>query len=380
MSEFRQHFLSDSIEKLVAIRTELADAPDRRVFRELVRLFHTIKGGGRMFSMPAASQFAAHAEETLHDQPSFPDCISLIDSMLAVLDGIELAAFVRPGAPEFARIGFANIPREIFFELENAERDKIIGGLARSEVLCGGILTFDRSSFAAEFAALRAGALALADVIAMVPLNADLTRRVFYLLLESDDEIETPFGAIAKISFSQSDADDLAELFEAAVSEIGNLASSLEKHIETRIFSNVFGLSPRLRAALATSLIHLVRNAVDHGIPDRGRIDIALFRERDTIFLSVADDGRGIDVEEIRRQAINLVPALAESQDIFELISVGGVSTATTVTDISGRGVGLEVVRAEIDALNGKISVENRKPKGVVFEIAIPSDDSEAAA
>jgi chemotaxis protein histidine kinase CheA len=213
----------------------------------------------------------------------------------------------------------------------------------------------------------------------MVPQEVEPSQKSFFVFLESDSEtaIETAFGVLSPVSCEESKDETLAALFGATVLEIELLAESLGKKIDTTIISNNLEPDEKLRQGLATILIHLVRNSVDHGIADRGRIDIALFSEPGFVRLLVADDGRGIDLDELRRRAAKINANRALPDDIFELISTAGLSTSVAVTDISGRGVGLDVVREQIAALNGKISVENRKSKGVFFEIAIPVGPAE---
>ena len=125
------------------------------------------------------------------------------------------------------------------------------------------------------------------------------------------------------------------------------LATGKEVDFETR------GSDQDLDEALCEPLIHLVRNAVDHGIETRGKVTIEITRHDDQITITVTDDGRGID------------PSLIEQ--IFE----PGFSTATEVSNISGRGVGLDVVKTTIEELGGSISVTSEPGKGSSFKILI---------
>jgi two-component system chemotaxis sensor kinase CheA len=124
-------------------------------------------------------------------------------------------------------------------------------------------------------------------------------------------------------------------------------------------------IDPELCAAIANPLLHLVRNAVDHGIeepeervkqgkPSRGRIVIDVRTNDDQTNIKISDDGRGIDSENV------------------DLIFDPGFSTASQVTDISGRGVGLDAVRAEVEATGGSITVVSQLGQGTTFEITLP--------
>lgn len=116
----------------------------------------------------------------------------------------------------------------------------------------------------------------------------------------------------------------------------------------------VRGSDRELNEALCEPLIHLVRNAVDHGIETRGRVLIETVRHDDHITITVTDDGRGID------------PSLLEQ--IFK----PGFSTAAEVSDISGRGVGLDAVKTSVESLGGSITVRSQPGHGSTFEINLP--------
>ena len=125
------------------------------------------------------------------------------------------------------------------------------------------------------------------------------------------------------------------------------LATGKKVDFETR------GSDQGLDQALCDPVVHLVRNAVDHGIETRGKVIIEIAKHDDQITIAVTDDGRGID------------PALLEK--IFE----PGFSTAAEVTNISGRGVGLDVVKTTIESLGGSVSVTSKPGKGSSFTIQI---------
>ena len=140
---------------------------------------------------------------------------------------------------------------------------------------------------------------------------------------------------------------------------------------------------------LSEPLLHVVRNALDHGIempdvrasagkPETGLITIAVSRVGDRVAIEIADDGRGIDPTAIKRKAKELglitEDALAAMPDeqALELIFSAGFSTATEISDISGRGVGMDVVRQAVDQLGGRVSVTSRIGAGATVRIDVP--------
>ena len=138
---------------------------------------------------------------------------------------------------------------------------------------------------------------------------------------------------------------------------------------------------------LSEPLMHMIRNAVDHGLEsaaDRtragkdpaGTVHLSAYHRFGRIFLEVTDDGRGIDGEKIKSAAIakGLLPAQASlsEQDIEALILSPGFSTSDIVTDISGRGVGMDVVNKSVRALGGRISINSQKGSGTTFTLSLP--------
>ena len=134
-------------------------------------------------------------------------------------------------------------------------------------------------------------------------------------------------------------------------------------------------------------LTHLVRNAIDHGLetpevrraagkPAMGRVSLAASQRGGSIFIEIADDGRGLDREKIRAKAIatgcaNADEVLTDDQ-VLALVFRPGFSTAEKVTEVSGRGVGMDVVRQNVEALGGSIAVETAPGRGTTFRVALP--------
>lgn len=139
---------------------------------------------------------------------------------------------------------------------------------------------------------------------------------------------------------------------------------------------------------LVTPLEHMLRNAIDHGLEDRaqreqaqkpetGRIELNIHRQGTDVVVTFKDDGQGIDIEKVRQKALmsGLIHSeqVLEHQDILQLIFHPGLSTADQVTQISGRGVGLDVVQSDIKALGGHVSVDSVYGQGTVFTIRVPT-------
>ncbi len=140
---------------------------------------------------------------------------------------------------------------------------------------------------------------------------------------------------------------------------------------------------------LGDPLIHILRNSVDHGLEDHkgrkaagkdknGKILLKAFRERDMVFIEVSDDGRGMDIEKIKSKAVEkgLISeqkaTIMDEDEAIMLICRPGFSTAEVVTDVSGRGVGMDVVQSVVDSIGGSLSIESTTGEGTTFTLKLP--------
>ena len=170
---------------------------------------------------------------------------------------------------------------------------------------------------------------------------------------------------------------------------VRDLAAELGKPIELEMYGAETELDRQVLDLIKDPLTHMVRNAADHGLeipaerlaagkPERGTIRLSARHEGGHIIIEVADDGRGLAVERIRAKAI--VSGLVSEADIDKLseaqvlkfIFAPGFSTAEKITSVSGRGVGMDVVRANIDQIGGTIDVKSVSRRGTSFTIKIP--------
>lgn len=161
------------------------------------------------------------------------------------------------------------------------------------------------------------------------------------------------------------------------------------KHARLILEGDSIALDKTVLEEMADPLLHLLRNAVDHGIetpaarraagkPEGGRVVVRAYYEGTQVVIQIEDDGNGLDVERIRATAVTngLVdaeeaPRLTD-QEVYAFIFAPGFSTASEISQISGRGVGMDVVRARVDRLNGQISTRSTQGRGTVFTVRLP--------
>jgi two-component system chemotaxis sensor kinase CheA len=170
---------------------------------------------------------------------------------------------------------------------------------------------------------------------------------------------------------------------------VRDLARELDKDVEFTIEGDDIELDRTILTEISDPLMHILRNAVDHGIeppadreaagkPRTGHIELAASRERDHVTIEVRDDGAGLDVERIKQKAMEQGVRSAdeiETMDdsaIYDLIFHPGFSTAEEVTDTSGRGVGMDVVHDTVTQLDGSVSVESTPGEGTTVSLRLP--------
>lgn len=190
------------------------------------------------------------------------------------------------------------------------------------------------------------------------------------------------------------------EITQARMVPIGNLytrisrtvrdaAKAANKQVELTLAGAETELDNNIIQQISDPLLHLVRNAVAHGIerneerydkgkPDNGKIAVRAYHRGNHIYIEVEDDGRGIDYERTRQTALDtglVTPEQAArltERDLLDMLFHPGFSTAPRKTELAGRGVGLDVVRANLAALNGEIEIETQKSLGTRFTLKVP--------
>jgi two-component system chemotaxis sensor kinase CheA len=170
---------------------------------------------------------------------------------------------------------------------------------------------------------------------------------------------------------------------------VRDLAKELNKKVQLVVEGEETELDRTVIDEIGDPLVHLLRNAMDHGLeeteervaigkPEEGKILLKAYHSGNQVFIEVADDGKGINREKVLNKAIERglvsqteAETLTDNQ-IYSLILASGFSTAEKVSDISGRGVGLDVVKTKIESLGGSISIESEPGKGSIFRIQLP--------
>ena len=181
----------------------------------------------------------------------------------------------------------------------------------------------------------------------------------------------------------------LAQLTERLPRAARDLARRTGKQIELDIQGSEIEIDRAILEELGDPLMHLLRNAVDHGIepphlrllagkPATGRITLVARRERDRVLLEIADDGKGMEPEKLRAKAVAVGAVTAEQaavlsdREVLQLACLPGVSTAEVVTDLSGRGVGMDAVKRTLENVGGTLEIDSGRGIGTRFLLSLP--------
>jgi len=181
----------------------------------------------------------------------------------------------------------------------------------------------------------------------------------------------------------------IAKVFNKFPRMVRDLARQTGKEVELVLSGEETEMDKTVIEEIGDPLVHLIRNSVDHGMetpeeraaagkPRCGRIGLSAYQEGRNIIVCVTDDGKGIDAQKVKRSAVDKGLLSAEEaeklseKDAFNLIFIPGLSTVSTVSNISGRGVGMDVVKTNISRINGTISVDSEVGKGTRITFRLP--------
>ncbi len=375
------------------------------VMPKLLRLAHTLKGAARVVRRPDIAEYAHAIEDALAPYREATDTMPrpAIDSVLSLIDRIAagLATLGRDAEASDAPtvVGPASgpdpAPMEDAFRTvwaEVGELDVLLEGVTETHAQLSAFRRATESmSNARALAEQLVDQLALkrerprgdkATVLAedlralLRNLDRGLTsaqERMERELQEVHDTAEqlrlVPAGAL--FAFLERAARDTAHA-------VGKLVKFESKGGEVRLDSHVLRV-------MHEALLQIVRNAVAHGIesetdrriagkPQSGNVVVEVIRRGRRVVFRCQDDGRGIDIEAVRRAALRQGTRAADmsATDIVNLMLDGGISTSANLTQVSGRGVGMDVVRAAVTRLGGKVTAVTTPGKGTTFELTVP--------
>ncbi len=388
MDDLLQEFIAETRETLEALSSEIvaweAAPGDRARLDAIFRFVHTVKGSCGFLDLPRLAKLSHAAEDVLaaaRDGQRMPDT-ALVDAVLAIVD--RIGAVVEGIAADVV--------------LDDSDDDALIAALTRVEEPV--VPAPAARVAAAPRAAPRSIRLNVDLLDRMMSGMSDMVLARNELARRLRDDVLDPRveAALDQLSLTVADMRDTVTrtrmqkidgLFSALPRMVRDTAAELGKAVTLRIEGSDVDLDREMIEMMRDPLVHIIRNAIDHGIeaparrrslgkPPTGQICITARQSGNQILIEIEDDGAGIDVARIAAKAIqNDVRSAAEVAGMspaekLKLVFEPGLSSRDTVSAVSGRGVGMDVVRANIEHVGGRIALDNRPGRGLVITIQVP--------
>ncbi|MBI1404450.1 MAG: chemotaxis protein CheA [Porphyrobacter sp.] len=415
MDDLLAEFIAETREMLEASGGEIvaweADPTDRARIDTIFRFVHTVKGNCGFFDFPRLAKLSHAAEDALADCRAgrreadaalVTAVLAIIDRIAAMVDAIEAGEEFPEGGDE-ALVAALDVSRETLPEDEpgqvkagsnpplHAPADTLLEQTGDS------IAPARRAEAAAAQRTIRLPVELLDRVMSgvsdMVLARNDLAHRLRQA--GNQPTIDGPFERLTAILTDVRDAitrmrmQRIETLFGVLPRLVRDLSAELGKQVMVDCDGGDVELDREMIETIRDPLTHLIRNAIDHGIEppsarlaqgkrEIGLLAIAARQSGNTIAIVISDDGRGLDEEKIAAKAIatGLITAAERahmSRDkLLNLIFEPGFSTAETVSNVSGRGVGLDVVRQNLERVGGSIKVTSQPGRGTQFALQIP--------
>jgi two-component system chemotaxis sensor kinase CheA len=374
--------------------------------QKLLRLAHTLKGAARVVKQPEIANRAHAIEDVLaplRDSVDRPDRVQ-IDAVLQHLDAIGghlvgLTSAENPASPAVKIVVDEAASRTVRTNL--AEADAVLDSVVEAHALLNGLQSASQNVeqavrladlLVSEFSALasdehrRSGTrssrhLSLAEELRRKIIGID--RNLGSVVDQMDRELRQLREATERLRLVP--VESLLTTLERAARDT---ARALSKQVTFKCAGADVRLDAHVLDTLQGALVQIIRNAVAHGIETAeerakagklpaGQVAVTVSRRQRRIVISCDDDGRGVDLGAVRRAALQrgMIGSQTKdmtSADIVRLLLRGGISTSKTVTEESGRGVGLDVVREAVERLGGEVECRSTARVGTTFEIIIP--------
>ncbi|MGH9609381.1 MAG: chemotaxis protein CheA [Bryobacteraceae bacterium] len=408
--ESREHLESIEAQALI-LESEPAHA---EAIHAMFRAFHTIKGLAGFLEF-AAVQEVAHEIETLLDlarQGRISIAHDTIDIVLASADYLNSwmrhieaalggATEAPPAGPEalrerirrFAEAGNAPQPEEATAALANlsdslaakkaaAQPESSIENASRRPASELRAIKVDTAKL--DYLVEMAGEMVIAQ--SLIQHDPDLAKLKTPRLVRNIAQAARITGEVQKTAMTMRMV-PIGHLFQRMTRLVRDVSHKSGKQAELEISGAETELDRTIVEELADPLMHMVRNAVDHGIerpaeraaagkPETARVSLRASHQGGNILIEIADDGRGLDRKKIlakarERSLLDRGDQLPDSE-VFQLIFEPGFSTADRITDISGRGVGMDVVKKQVQKMRGRIEIRSTPGQGTVFSIKLP--------
>ncbi|MXO75811.1 chemotaxis protein CheA [Altererythrobacter aerius] len=392
MDDLLAEFLAETREMLTAIGGELvaweACPADRARLDSVFRFVHTVKGNCGFFDFPRLEALSHAAEDALAEvragrRTASPQLVTavlaIIDRIAAMIDAIETGEELPSRGDEFLIAALAAQDETADYAVVSSPEDAA------------------RSTPAAAQRSIRlpVGLLdsVMSNVSDLVLARNDLARRMRGS--DGDPAVQGPFERLSAIldqvreSVTRMRMQRIEHLYGALPRLVRDLSAELGKQVLVDLEGGEVELDREMIETIRDPLTHIIRNAIDHGIEspsqrlgagkrEIGTLTISARQSGNRIMLAISDDGRGIDAARLTEKAVAAgIVSAKEAETLSDearnaLVFEPGLSTAAAVTAVSGRGVGMDVVRANIERVGGSITVSSVPGQGTRILVSLP--------
>jgi two-component system chemotaxis sensor kinase CheA len=398
MDDLIEDFIAETRETLEALTSQLVEwerrPNDRALLDSVFRFVHTVKGSCGFLSLPRLLRLSHAAEDVLSAARDGEVEVSadLVTAVLAVIDRVAiLTEALETGASVYDDDDILTDALRTF--LRDKPADMVTGQLDVS----GYTLAHEDTILPGKTRTVRVSLSLLDNLMSgvsdMVLARNEVSRQL--RKVSSNADLDVSFARLSSTVAELRDAvgmmrmQHIDKLFSALPRLVRDIAIELGKDIELRIDGSEVEVDREMVEALRDPLTHILRNAADHGIESTaerraagkdpvGHIHVSARQSGNQIIIEIADDGRGINVDKLGIRAIAAnVTTVGEWQTMsprarLNTIFTPGLSTADSVTSISGRGVGMDVVRNNLQAIGGTIELENYEGHGLKITLRLP--------
>ncbi len=325
-------------------------------------------GGNQVTAAPVVEEL-----ETLTEVPAVEERANLPDSELSVQE-YEQAALEFNTLPEVPS-PMATAPLPEFVTEAPAEKKAKSPAAVVDDTLRVSLQKVESLiNFVGEMVILQSGLKEQAMV-----LDSPVLKRIVQHLNKVSKEIQETSMGLRMVP--------IKPVFQKMQRIVRDTSQALQKDVGIQLIGEETDIDKTILEKISDPLVHLVRNSVDHGIedaglrksthkPEKGQVQLKAYHQSGKLIIEVTDDGKGLDAEKLKKKAIEKGILASEARlteaEAFNLIFAPGFSTKEQVTDVSGRGVGMDVVKTNIHELGGEVQIASELGKGSTFRIILP--------